>query len=42
MSACSFVELDLNKKEGTANERTHLFIFIKFIKEIKKEKTVKL
>ena len=29
----SFVELKLKTKEGTANERTHFFIFIKFIKK---------
>ena len=28
-----FLELKLKTKEGTANEGTHLFIFIKFIKK---------
>ena len=34
-----FLELKLNIKEGTANERTQLFIFIKFIKKNEKKKT---
>ena len=33
-----FLELKLDTKEGTANERTHLHIFIKFIKKIKEKK----
>ena len=37
-----FVELKLDKIEGTAKEITHLHIFIKFIKKNKKKKTVKL
>ena len=36
-----FLEFKLNTKEGTANEKTHLFIFIKFIKKNKRKKTVK-
>ena len=28
-----FLELKLKTKEGTANERTHLFMFIRFIKK---------
>ena len=37
-----FLELNLNTKERTSNERTHLFIFIKFIKKNQGKKTVKL
>ena len=33
-----FVELKLDKIEGTAKEITHLHIFIKFIKKNKKKK----
>ena len=36
-----FLELKLDAKEGTANGRTHLHKFIKFIKK-KTKKTVKL
>ena len=36
-----FLEFKLNTKEGTANEKTHLFIFIKFIKKNERKKTVK-
>ena len=32
-----FLELKLNKKQGTAKERSHLFIFIKCIKLLRKE-----
>ena len=35
------LEFKLHTKEGTANEKTHLFIFIKFIKKNKRKKTVK-
>ena len=35
-----FLELKLNTKEGTANERTHLHIFIKFIKKNKKNSEI--
>ena len=39
MNVCfPFLELQLNTREGTANERTHLLIFIKFIKKKKKVK----
>ena len=42
MNACLlFLELKVNTKEDTANKRTHLFIFIKCIKNLKK-KTEKL
>ena len=37
-----FLELKLNTKEDTANERVHLFILIKFITKILRKKAVKL
>ena len=33
-----FLELNLNVKQDTAKERTHLFLFIKCIKKIKEKK----
>ena len=37
-----FLELELNTKRGTAKERTHLFIFMKYIKKIQIEKTLNM
>ena len=37
-----FIELKLDAKKGTVNERTHLLIFIKSIKKKLKKQTVKL
>ena len=42
MFACSFPELKLNSKEDNAKERTHLFLFIKWVKKIYRKKTVYL
>ena len=36
------LELKLNIKEGTANERTYLFKFVTFIKKNEGKKTVNL
>ena len=33
-----FLELKLSAKPGPSNEKNYLFIFIKFIKKLKKEK----
>ena len=37
-----FLELKLNTKEDTANERVHLFVLIKFITKILRKKAAKL
>ena len=35
----SFLELKLNTKDGTTNERTHLFVFIKFIQKNQRKRS---
>ena len=37
-----FLEFKLNTKEGTVNEKNHLFIFTKFIKKNERKKALKL
>ena len=37
-----FLEFKLNTKEGTTKERTHSFMFIKFIKKNKKTVNLKM
>ena len=38
INVCFILELNLNTKQHTASERTHLFIIIKFIKKNKEKK----
>ena len=37
-----FFELKIDTKQGTSNEKTHLYIFIIFIKKNQKRKTAEL